>query len=266
VLRKGTARRARRPAWHVGRLLKTLCGFGKLGPQLDEANHDEVPVNSVSNLKPFRISSLAALLFAAILALAPSARCQDAPPSEPNNEFGAWAGYSWDSVHLIGTAEHRQLILAALRYTRKLHETPSTTLRYTIDIFPLAMVLEPKVLGVTPPPNSMFIEGPRQYVYGGGVNPIGLKLNFLRQHQLQPFVASSIGFVSSVERVPNDVPRGTLFNFTFDLQAGVERFNSERTRAWTLGYRFQHISNGFRTPVNPGMDSNVIFLGYSFFK
>jgi len=223
-------------------------------------------VNSVSNLKPFRISSLAALLFAAILALAPSARCQDAPPSEPNNEFGAWAGYSWDSVHLIGTAEHRQLILAALRYTRKLHETPSTTLRYTIDIFPLSMVLEPKVLGVTPPPNSMFIEGPRQYVYGGGVNPIGLKLNFLRQHQLQPFVASSIGFVSSVERVPNDVPGGTLFNFTFDFQGGVQLFNADRNRAWGLGYRYQHISNGFRTPVNPGMDSNVIFLGYSFFK
>jgi len=196
---------------------------------MDDANHYGVPVNSISSLKLFRFSFLSPLLFAAILALAPSARGQAPAPSEPNNEFGAWAGYSWDSVHLIGTAEHRQLILAALRYTRKLRETPSTTLRYTIDIFPLAMVLEPKVLGVTPPPNSMFIEGPRQYVYGGGVNPIGLKLNFLRQRQLQPFAASSIGFVSSVQRIPNDVPGGTLFNFTFDFQGGVQLFNSERT-------------------------------------
>ena len=33
-----------------------------------------------------------------------------------------------------------------------------------------------------------------------------------------------------------------------------------------FGYRFQHISNAYRSSLNPGMDANVIFVGYSFFK
>ena len=103
-------------------------------------------------------------------------------------------------------------------------------------------------------------------MYGGGINPIGLKLNFLHQRRFEPFVASSLGLVTSVKPIPFDIPGEEQFNFTFDFQAGLERFNSSRSRAWIFGYRFQHISNANRSSINPGMDANVIFLGYSFFK
>jgi hypothetical protein len=106
----------------------------------------------------------------------------------------------------------------------------------------------------------------REAVYGGAVNPIGAKLNFIPLRQFQPFVASTVGFVVSTRPVPVDMPGDEQFNFTFDMQAGFERFNSSRTRAFFFGYRFQHISNAYRGTINPGVDSNVIFGGYSFFK
>jgi hypothetical protein len=103
-------------------------------------------------------------------------------------------------------------------------------------------------------------------VYGGGINPIGCKINLRRQRRFQVFGGISAGFVASVNRVPVDLPGGTRFNFTFDLQTGIERFNSARTHAWTFGYKLQYISNANRGGRNPGIDSNMVFLGYSFFK
>ena len=103
-------------------------------------------------------------------------------------------------------------------------------------------------------------------VYGGGINPIGFKVNFLRRHSFQPFVASTVGFVASLRPIPVDIHGEEQFNFTFDFQAGFQRYNSSRTRAWMFGYKYQHISNAYRGEINPGVDLNTIFVGYSFYK
>jgi len=58
----------------------------------------------------------------------------------------------------------------------------------------------------------------------------------------------------------------TQFNFTFDFQAGVERFNSSGTRAWSFVAKVQHISNASRSSVNPGANIVMFSVGYSFFK
>jgi hypothetical protein len=230
---------------------------------------DEVSVIQISEAQLSRIIISIALLFAGFLAAAPAARCQIAESYEPKNEFGVWVGYSSDSPHLIGVTSERQLGLFAVRYTRTLWGNHLVSLQYTLDVLPLELVLQPKITKViftTPPPDTTFVEGHREYVYGGGINPLGLKMNFRRSHRLQPFVASSAGFIASVHRVPIDVPGGTLFNFQFDFQAGFQRYNFSRTRAWMLGYKLMHISNASRATLNPGMDGHVIFLGYSFFR
>ena len=55
------------------------------------------------------------------------------------------------------------------------------------------------------------------------------------------------------------------FNFTFDFSGGVQIVNSTR-RAFTIGYKYQHISNGYRATFNPGVDVQMIFAGFSIFK
>ena len=206
--------------------------------------------------------SVALLLFGG-LALAPSARCQG------DTEFGVWGGYSVGTPHLIGITSNRQLGVLALRYGHSIYDWSNVSLQYTLDVIPIEFINQPKYVScVTNPINfpTGFCEVSRENVYGGGINPLGLKLNFRRKHRFQIIGASTAGFIASRRPVPVDIPGGTQFNFDFDFQAGFQLFNSPRTRAWTLAYKYQHISNGYRHDFNPGLDLHMLTLGYSFFK
>ena len=207
--------------------------------------------------------SAAALLLLAALTIAPTARCQG------DTEFGVWGGYSVGTPHLIGITSNRQLGVLALRYGHSIYDWSNVSLQYTLDIIPIEFISQPKYVScVTNPINFPigFCEVSRENVYGGGINPLGLKLNFRRKHRLQIIGASTAGFIASRRPVPVDIPGGTQFNFDFDFQAGFQLFNSPRTRAWTLAYKYQHVSNGYRHDFNPGLDLHMLTLGYSFFK
>jgi hypothetical protein len=219
-----------------------------------------------------RLLRYASLLCVGLLcagAFAGSARGQSTPERSLDNELSVWGGYSFDSPHVFGVTSDRRLGLAAFRYARKWHTWDKVSLEYKVDVFPLVLVDQPKIVTAVvpgPPPETIYFNSGREAVYAGGINPIGLKLNFLPQRRFQPFVESSIGFVMAARPIPFDVPGEDQFNFTFDFGAGFERFNSSRSRSWKFGYRYQHISNAYRSSINPGMDGNVIFFGYSFFK
>jgi hypothetical protein len=59
--------------------------------------------------------------------------------------------------------------------------------------------------------------------------------------------------------------RTTTFNFLDQAGLGV-RFEQSRSRAWLVGYRFQHISNAGRVKPNPGANFNLVYLGLSFLR
>lgn len=207
----------------------------------------------------------ALLLLFGLFSIVPAARAQD----PPKNEFGIWGGYSINNPHTIGITGDRPFGELAVRYARTLWSNHTFALIYTADIFPVEIMVQPKISNFEVsgnPPRSTFTATDRHAVYAGGINPVSLKLNFRRAHRLQPFWATSEGFIASVEPIPFDVPNATQFNFDFDMQVGFQIFNDSRSRAWTAGYKFQHISNAYRTSVNPGVDMNVLFVGYSFFK
>lgn len=203
----------------------------------------------------------------AVAIVATPIRAQQFPP---NNEFGVWGAYSANSPDVYTSQGHIQLGVASFRYGRMLVTSPSYTVEYTIDVEPVevarANVYESCHIfrgGMVQPG---FCAIGHQWIYGGGVSPFGWKFNLRPERQWQPFGALSCGFVMSRRAIPDDIPKATRFNFTFDFQVGMEHFNRSRTRAWTFSYKLQHISNGFRSTINPGVDLNMIAVGYSFFK
>ena len=211
----------------------------------------------------FRI--LAAFVFLVCVTGMP-ARAQT-PPYPPGNEFGVWAGVSLNTVHVFGITSNEQIYDLGFRYARTLFDKPSTSLQYTLDIVPGEIVRQFTFVPCGIPSRLGFIcPSGREVVYGGGVDPIGLKMNFRRQHKLQPYIGANGGFVVSTRPVPVDTPGGTQYNYTFDAGAGVEVFSQSRRSSWKFGYRFQHISNAYRHNFNPGLDNNQFFIGYSFFK
>src|SRR5882724_999025 len=178
------------------------------------------------------------------------------------NEFGVWGGISFDSPTLIGKTPDARFGNIGLRYGRVLMTSKTVAFEWTIDAIPVAVLSNSRFIVV--PSGSCFIfTQTRKSVYGWGAAPIGLKFNFRRNRRVQPFGHATGGFLYFNEQVP--VAGAARFNFTFDFSGGVQIVNSSR-RAFTIGYKYQHISNGYRASFNPGVDVQMIFAGFSVFK
>ena len=191
-----------------------------------------------------------------------------------DNEWGIWGGISFNSPTLIGTTPNARLGNVGLRYGRVLAASKTVAFEWTIDAIPLTIFSQDKVVGIATP-TGFGITTERKSVYGWGAAPIGLKFNFRRSRRVQPFGHATGGFLYFSSQVP-DVssplalpPPGTSgtsqFNFTFDFSGGVQIVNSNR-RSFTIGYKFQHISNGNTGSFNPGVDVQMIFAGFSVFR
>ncbi len=174
------------------------------------------------------------------------------------NEYGVWGGGSFSSPTVIGSTERVRLGLVAFRYARVVSRGDNLALKYTLDAVPVASMSFP-TFEATP----AGVREVRKTITGAGLSPVGFQLNFRRRERVQPFAQASGGFLYFGERVPDG--RGAQFNFTGDFGGGVQWKTGAR-RAWTLGYRYHHVSNGYRADVNPGFDSNLFYVGFSIFR
>ena len=190
----------------------------------------------------------------------------DKPLTSGASEFGAWAGYSLANPTLIGTTTNRRFINAGLRYGFVFGTWRGVAFEYTVDLVPAAILIQPPGTQLVAETGDRRFAGQgRTAVYGAGLSPIGFKFNFRRRRMWQPFFAATAGFVYSAEAIPIPVPEATRFNFTFDFGGGLQIWRSGR-KAFTVGYKFDHISNAERSRVNPGFDTAVLYTGFSVFK
>jgi Lipid A 3-O-deacylase (PagL) len=205
------------------------------------------------------------LLLTALVA-APPVHCQN----EPRNEFGVWGAYSASAQNIQSSATNLQFGVAAFRYGRILHSSPSLAIEYTVDVDPVEIMRQDTWVSCVVESGGVaygtYCPVGHETVYGGGISPIGWKFDFMRSRRWQPLLASTGGLIASERPIPKDIPMATQFNFTFDFQAGVEYFNSARTRSWSFVAKIQHISNASRSSVNPGANIVTFSVGYSFFE
>lgn len=194
------------------------------------------------------------------------------PPSHqrsrlPRTRLGVWAAGSMGSGSVLGTLQDGWLGLVALRYHRLLipagrnsrtsHE--GATLTYTADVVPLAHVSIPK--GTPPTARSLRIRSVTEQGFrakGMGVYPLGVQVGFRSSHSLRPFVAGHTGLFYLFDAMPDE--RGRRLNFAAGVGLGTEITLSRRTHL-TLGYRYHHLSNGFRGRINPGLDAHLLYVG-----
>jgi len=204
-----------------------------------------------------------------LLFLAPESAAQQANTStsqaygkieNARNEFGIWGGISFDAPTWIGKTPDARFGNIGLRYGRVLAANDNLAFSWTIDAVPIAVLSVNRFTIVSTGSGSFTVQRRREHAYGAGVSPIGLKLNLRRMQTLQPYASGTAGFLYFSEDVP--VAGAKRFNFTFDFGGGVD-IVSDSQRAVTVGYKYQHISNGDRSPINPGVDVQLIYVGYS---
>jgi hypothetical protein len=174
-----------------------------------------------------------------------------------SNEFGVWGSISFDATTWIGYTPDARFGNIGLRYGRVLAASKKVAFEWTIDAIPVAILSNSRVTFVPS------FQSTRKSVYAWGISPIGLKLNFRRNKRVQPFGAGTGGFLYFNEQVP--VSGAARFNFTFDFQGGVQIVNSNQ-RSFMIGYKYNHISNGYHAPINPGVDVQMVFFGFSVFR
>jgi len=169
---------------------------------------------------------------------------------------GVWMGGSLHSATLIAKMEDARFGLVGLQFGRILATEDHIAVRYTADLIPAA------VLTFSPPPvpDDETIAPTSSPVYGIGMAPAGLQFIYRTDRPVQPFFGGSGGLMYFPAPVPDG--RGRKLNYTFDVSAGVRWVLGARG-VLTLGYRFHHLSNGFRGEINPGFDANIIYIGLS---
>jgi len=103
---------------------------------------------------------------------------------------------------------------------------------------------------------------PARHFTGLGIAPIGFQFNWNRNRVVQPFFKTSGGFMYFNDPFPDK--RGVKFNFTLDLGMGLE-FMIAQNASLTIGYKYHHMSNAHTGQINPGVDSNVFYTGFTVF-
>ena len=164
---------------------------------------------------------------------------------------------------MIGTTPDRQFALAGFSYGYRCWTPGSVSVYYTVALMPAAILKVPaQTIYSFNPPFQRRVEA--HAVYGFGVAPIGFSVEFDRW-RVRPFVETMGGIVASTEPIPENQPNASGLNFLFSFGGGI-RWNIGPRRALALGYRFLHISNAGTTSFNPGVDNNVLYVGYSFLR
>jgi hypothetical protein len=176
------------------------------------------------------------------------------------NEFAVWGAISFNSPTRFGRTHDAIFGEVGLRYGRVFAARKSVAFEWTIDAVPLAILSNDRF---TPVPSGTGVQNMRKSVYGAGLSPIGVKFNFRRQHRIQPFGGVTGGFRYFREDVPTAA--ALRLKFTADLSGGIQIINGSR-RALTIGYKYQHLSNGGRSPVNPNVDVQMVYAGFSMFR
>jgi opacity protein-like surface antigen len=193
----------------------------------------------------------------------PASFCTHDPGAEDTrHEWQFLAGYSPQSATLIGTTENRRFVLAGLEYGYRCWVWRGTSISITPGILPAAILLEP-----TEYQNGNFALRaiPSHAVYGFGILPVGFAFDLARRRAVHPFFEIQGGIIASTEPIPVNTANATALNFLFDFGGGLQWMVADK-RAISFGYKFLHISNANTTATNPGVDNNVFYAGFSFFR
>jgi len=228
---------------------------------------------------------------------------QESEPYTQANAFAVFGEYSNTSSHIyLGESRQRKLASLGASYTRRLFRTENGELRFLIEWRPALEESDPitSITYASYTPASGWIYGfiqsvnsekctpgsgstifkyyrpgggtftaegydtiscYREWTYAQGLAPLGFQYAFRRHHELRPFLTGNAGTLFSTRPIP--MADAGSFNFMFAFGAGVEFYRHDH-QSVALEYRVNHISNKFTAPENPGIDSGLFRVIYSF--
>lgn len=179
------------------------------------------------------------------------------------NRVSVWVGGAGSNGALIGKMPRSTIGAVGVRYHHRLAPAPGAppdglTYTYTIDVLPVVLLSVPPAVVPRSAVGRRVTVGDGVITYGVGAAPIGLRLNYRVAEPVQPYIAGSTGVLYFVDPWPDE--RGRRLNFTVEAGTGLQ-IGVTATTTLTVGYRYYHLSNGFRGEINPGIDAHFFHAG-----
>lgn len=103
-------------------------------------------------------------------------------------------------------------------------------------------------------------DGERESLYGFGMVPFIANMPLSNKDHF-PYITSSLGFIITDRHFPN--LDGARFNFLLGTGIGYQ-FQTGDNHSIQVGYKLHHLSNGYMSLENPGIDSIMIFFNILF--
>jgi Lipid A 3-O-deacylase (PagL) len=208
--------------------------------------------------------------------------------------LGVFGEYSPTSSHMVmGYARQRELVGVGGSLAWRLIDRHSLELAYLAEARPVLMESDPMLVSITnaqlgtirfvPPwvvvnpvnpimfamierngdtqDYSFTTDYSRRWTYTGGASPVGFKLNGFTHRRIQPEVMGNGGFLIATRDIP--VADSSSFNFTFEIGAGLQWYRTP-SQSIQAEVRFHHLSNGDLGTANPGVDSVLWKVTYTF--
>ena len=187
------------------------------------------------------------------------------PVQRGDRSFGGWAAasfYTQSGAHFASIRE-RNLMTTNLRAEWVIETAGPFGLATTMDLVPLAVVSRRAgplrdCWTTVPSGRSQCQSAEGAPTYGVGAQPLGIKLYLANQPRARLFGGGSVGMLFFNRDMP--ISGSRRMNFAVEYGVGVEVSSVGRS-AVVLGWKFQHMSNGYTSPINPGLDVNMLYLG-----
>jgi Lipid A 3-O-deacylase (PagL) len=154
-------------------------------------------------------------------------------------------------------AKANDLIFAGLHYRRVMAETEMLSYQYSLEIFPMIWSKQvEEELSFSPSQNLG-----KKTVYGFGVAPVGVQMNFKPESLLHPFLSFHAGVVRFQHNIP--FAKSSRYNFVLEAGVGIEKI-TKGNQSVEIGFKLHHLSNGGISGSNPGINSCILYVGLNF--
>jgi len=184
---------------------------------------------------------------------------ESSPRPTPESEIIVEGLASYGHYRLLASGSDCHVFAAGFEYDRhSWGRLLGARFDYTAEILPLILLDSPTAFNIWGDPQSPN----RKVVYGVGISPIGLRLMWFDKKAWKPYLIFKGGMLSFTQKELSS--KSTYENFTFEPGFGLQVRLNDRVDLRLGLFSDFHFSNGFITPVDPGLDVMDANLGVSF--
>jgi hypothetical protein len=168
-------------------------------------------------------------------------------------------GHNSPVTNQLGTTPDRDHLLVAMSAATSIIGAGAFHVYYDCQVLPVVLIR-----GNAPPEGYHFpapggtVPG-NDVAYAFGISPFGIELQGSLSKALTIYAATAAGGLWFDREYP--IPGAGRIDFTLEFGAGM--FIALGKESWLqVGYKYHHLSNANSAAQNPGVDANLVYVGY----